>query len=240
MSQAMKDEAREIRRKMRQLQETTNTPAASKSAAATKPRVVERKQEPIQQVERVQREVSKPRVERCASAREERSFMAKKPIRADERKQPEKKTVVTAKPVSKQRVACPANNVQEVTNSHAAAWLEQQKKKMRAQFELNKLDPEAFKRQYELVLSPNSKQEKATTDITEQTWLQERKAVARADCEAQRAAIDTHFNTMIAGVEILDENSEPENMQDASPMSPMRRMIDKANATFGRTHRLII
>ena len=102
MTQAMKDEAREIRRKMRQLQETTNTPAASKSAAATKPGVVERKQEPTKRAERVQREVqvSKPRVERCASAREERSFMAKKPFRADERKQPEKKTVVTAKPVS--------------------------------------------------------------------------------------------------------------------------------------------
>ena len=87
------------------------------------------------------------------------------------------------------------------------------------------------------VLSPNSKQEKATTDITEQTWLQKHKAVARADCEALRTAIDKHFNTMIAGVEILDENSEPENVRDASPV---RRMIDKANATFGRTHRLII
>ena len=101
MTQAMKDEAREIRRKMRQLKETTNTPAASKSAAATKPGVVEHKQEPTRRAERVQREVqiSKPRVDRCASAREERSFMAKKPIRAEPEK-PEKKTVVTAKPVS--------------------------------------------------------------------------------------------------------------------------------------------
>lgn len=273
MTQAMKDEAREIRRKMRQLQETTNAPAVSKSAAASKPRVVEhkqepiqrierrqepikkverkkepiqrverrqeptkkvgRKQEPIQRVERVQREVpaSKPRVGRPANVREERSFVPKKSLRADVWKQPEIKAVATAQPLSNLQVSSPVNNVQEATNSHAAAWLEQQKQKMRAQFELNKLNPEAFKRQYEPVLSPNSKQEKVTADITEQTWLQKRKAAARADCQAQRTAIDAHFNTMLAGVVIMDENAEPENVLDASPV---RRMIDKANATFGR------